>query len=503
MEVVESEAMAALSDGGTSQAVDGLYCGQFQQGQGPLLDVVDPSDGRAFAQVRTASPGQIADTIGAARSAFDSGVWSGLPIAERAAYLRRMLQHMEGQSARLLDLLVREAGVVRGSMTRPIHVDVALRHGFQCIDLALTLPEAVDNPIPIAERATPNYLLESFQRYEPVGVVAAISAYNVPLFIGLWKIIPALITGNTVILRPSPLTPLATLLIGEAASAAGLPDGVLNIVAEAGNDGAVLLSTDRRIDMVTFTGSSAVGKQVIRQSADTMKRYQLELGGKSAQIYLPDALELAAGAADRVCGVQSGQGCVLGTRIFVPAAEKAALLDRMVQSVGKMTVGPAEGADTVVGPVINAAAVERCEAIVAAAVAAGGRVVAGGRRPAHLTEGFYFEPTILDVPDNSNPAAQEEIFGPVVCVIGYDNLDHAVAMANDTQYGLSGHVFGKDMKAAMDVALRLRTGTVNINGGMISAYASSGGRKLSGFGRERGVEGIRIYQEIKCISITR
>ena len=156
--------MAALSDGGTSQAVDGLYCGQFQSGQGPLLDVVDPSDGRAFAQVRTASPGQIADTIGAARSAFDSGVWSGLPIAERAAYLRRMLQRMEGQSARLLDLLVREAGVVRGSMTRPIHVDVALRHGFQCIDLALTLPEAVDNPIPIAERATPNYLLESFQR---------------------------------------------------------------------------------------------------------------------------------------------------------------------------------------------------------------------------------------------------------------------------------------------------------------------------------------------------
>src|SRR5690606_31389685 len=145
------------------------------------------------------------------------------------------------------------------------------------------------------------YLLESFQRYEPLGVVAAIAAYNVPLFIGMWKIIPALIAGNTVILRPSPLTPLATVVIGEAADAAGLPRGVLNIVTETGSDGAVLLSTDPRIDMVTFTGSSTVGRQVMRQASDTLKRFQLELGGKSAQIYLPDAVDLAATAANRVC----------------------------------------------------------------------------------------------------------------------------------------------------------------------------------------------------------
>lgn len=481
----------------------GLYCGGYRPGEGPLLDVVDPSTGKAFAAVHTASLDQIGDAIGAARAAFDSGVWSGLPIAERAEMLRAMLQHFQGQSARLLDLLVAEAGVVRASAVRAIHIDFAIRHGFDCIDLALTLPEVVDNPIPLAERATPTFLLESFQRYEPVGVVAAIAAYNVPLFIGLWKIVPALITGNTVVLRPSPLTPLATMLLGEAADAAGLPAGVLGIVTESANDGAVLLSTDPRVDMVTFTGSSSVGRQVMRQCADTLKRFQLELGGKSAQIYLPDSIDLAAGAADRVCAVQSGQGCVLGTRVFVPEDAKAAVIERMAASLARLKVGPAEGADTVVGPLIDARAVERCEAIVAAAVASGARVAFGGKRPQGLGEGYYFEPTLLDLTDNSNPAAQEEIFGPVVCVIGYRDLDHAVAMANDSPYGLSGHVFGKDMKAAMDVAKRLRTGTVNINGGMISAYASSGGRGLSGYGRERGVEGLRIYQETKCMSITR
>ena len=499
--------MATLMDEAASQrTVDlhrGLYCGGYLEGDGPLLDVEDPSTGQVFAQVRTASPQQIDTVIAAARKAFDSGVWSDLPIAERATRLRAMLAHFLQQAPRLLDLLVAEAGVVRGAPVRAVQVELAVKHAYDCIDLALTLPEIVDNPIPLAERATPNYLLESFMRYEPVGVVAAIAAYNVPLFIGLWKVVPALITGNSVVLRPNPLTPLATMLLGESADAAGLPAGVLSIFAEAGSDGAVMLSTDRRVDMVTFTGSSGVGRQVMRQAADTLKRFQLELGGKSAQIYLPDALDQAATAADRVCGVQSGQGCVLGTRIFVPEGEKDALMDRMAQSLAKLTVGPAEGAGTVVGPLINSQAVARCESFVTDAVAAGATVVCGGKRPAGLPDGHYFEPTLLDVPDNANPAAQEEIFGPVVCVIGYRDLDHAIEMANDSPYGLSGHVFGKDMRAAMDVAKRLRTGTVNVNGGMISAYASSGGRGISGYGRERGVEGIRIYQEAKCVSVTK
>jgi len=481
----------------------GFYCGGFQPGEGAPLEVVDPSTGAVFATLDTASPAQIDQAIGSARRAFDSGDWSGLTIHARAERLRAFLQAIQDRRDALLDVLVREAGVVRAAPVKAIQVDIAVKHGLDCIDLALTLPEVIDNPIPYAERGTPGFLLESFQRYEPVGVVGAISAYNVPLFIGLWKAIPALICGNTVVLRPNPLTPLATMMLGEAADAAGLPAGVLSIVAEGGADGAVMLSSDPRVDMVTFTGSSPVGRQVMRQAAETLKRFQLELGGKSAQIYLPDALDMAATAADRVCGVQSGQGCVLGTRIFVPESEKAALIERMAQSLARLKVGPADGTDTVIGPLINAGAVDRCESVVRAAVEAGARIVCGGKRPSDLAGGFYFEPTILDVPDNANPAAQEEIFGPVVCVIGYRDLDHAVQMANDSAFGLSGHVFGKDMKAALDVAARLRTGTVNVNGGMISAYASSGGRGLSGYGRERGVEGIRIYQEIKCVSITR
>ncbi|MBB6191012.1 aldehyde dehydrogenase (NAD+) [Sphingobium wenxiniae] len=486
----------------TRQAWPGLYDGEYRQGTGASFEVENPSTGKCFATVDGASAEQISTVIGKARTAFDGGGWSSLPVQQRAEKLRAMLGWIQANADRFTDLVVAEAGLVRASMVKFAQIDLAIKHGLDIIDMALTLPSVTDNPLPLSERFTPHYSLQSFQVYEPVGVVSAISAYNFPLWIAAWKIFPALITGNTVILRPSPLTPLSALLLGEAAQVAGLPDGVFSIVAEGGNEGGVILSTDPRVDMVTFTGSSNVGRMVMKQAADTMKRLQLELGGKSAQIYLPDALDMAPGAADRVCLAHSGQGCVLGTRIFVPESEKARILANMAKSLSRAVIGPADAPATTMGPVISRAQVERCESFVSAAVAAGGRIVHGGKRPVHLPDGHYFEPTILDLPDNGNPAAQEEIFGPVVCVIGYRDIDHAIEMANESPYGLSGHVFGKDMTQAMAVAARLRTGTVNVNGGMFSAYASSGGRGLSGVGRERGVEGLRIYQEIKCMSVT-
>ncbi|MET0378224.1 MAG: aldehyde dehydrogenase family protein, partial [Spongiibacteraceae bacterium] len=233
-----------------------------------------------------------------------------------------------------------------------------------------------------------------------------------------------------------------------------------------------------------------------------IKRLQLELGGKSAQIFLPDRLEAARFAALSVCLAHAGQGCVLGTRVLVPAAQKQDVLAQMASSLEGLVIGDPADPKTQIGPVITAAQRDRCERYVAAAVAAGARVVAGGKRPAHLPNGFYFEPTILDVPDNSNPAAKDEIFGPVVSVIGYDSIDHAVEMANDSIYGLSGYVFGKDMRQALAVAERLRTGTVNINSSAMSAYASSGGFGASGIGRERGIEGIRAYQQIQVLNIS-
>lgn len=367
----------------------------------------------------------------------------------------------------------------------------------------LTLPEVEQNPVPLLERIAPSgAFVESLKRHVPVGVVVAISAYNFPFFLNIWKVIPALMTGNSVVLRPSPLTPYSALVFAQAAEAAGLPPGILNIVIDAGHEGGVTLTTDARIDMVTFTGSSAVGERVAAQASKGIKRLQLELGGKSAQIFLPDRIEAARFAALSVCMAHAGQGCVLGTRILVPSAAKEQLLAQMAASLETLTIGDPADPRTQVGPVITAAQRDRCAHYVAAAVDAGARVVAGGKRPAHLDEGYYFEPTLLDLPDNRNPAAQDEIFGPVVGVIGYDSIDHAVEMANDSIFGLSGYVFGKDMRQAIEVAQRLRTGTVNVNSSAMSAYASSGGFGASGFGRERGVEGIRVYQQLQVLNIS-
>jgi aldehyde dehydrogenase (NAD+) len=202
-----------------------------------------------------------------------------------------------------------------------------------------------------------------------------------------------------------------------------------------------------------------------------------------------------------ICVAHSGQGCALGTRIFVPVEAKARVLEAMAGAVSKIRQGHANDPESQMGPVVSAAQRARCEHFVKAATEAGAKIVAGGKRPSHLSKGFYFEPTILDVPDNSNPAAQEEIFGPVACVIGYRDLDHAVAMANDSKFGLSGYVYGQDRQQALKVGLAIKSGTVHVNTPIASTYASSGGQRLSGVARERGTEGLRLYQQLSNLSL--
>ena len=470
-----------------------LIGGERVFGAGQAFPVINPATEEIVAKLSGASVQQVEAAVDAALHAYETGRWSGLAVAERITALKRFMAYLISQRERLINLSALEAGCPVNSQVMFAQVHAPLQHGLDILDLYSKLPEFEENPLPLRERINHrNGAVQSVQRYLPLGVVACISAYNYPFYTNLWKVMPALVTGNTVILRPSPLTPLAALVFAEAAEAAELPDGVLNVVAEAGHEGGVLLSTHPDVDMVAFTGSTSVGKQVMQQAAATMKRLQLELGGKSAQIYLPDAM---------VCLAHAGQGCALGTRIFVPEAEKPALLEAMSAALSNTVIGDPTDSKTMMGPVISAAQRDRCQRFVDLAVEAGARVVCGGRPPTHLSKGYFFEPTILDTPDNRNPAAQEEIFGPVVSVIGYRDLDHAVEMANDSVYGLSGWVFGKDTRRAVEVASRIRTGTVNINGGMFSAYASSGGWRQSGVGRERGVEGLRIYQQIQALNI--
>lgn len=480
----------------------GFIAGDLVAGHGESLRVVNPSDGSDVAQLRGLDIGQVGQAIAAARAAFDAGGWSELPAQERARCLRAFIQSLAARTGILTDLIVAEAGCPRASSVMHAQVQTPLRHAAEAVELFLSLPECEENPLPLSERVSPaGQVVQSLRRYTPIGVVAAIAAYNFPFYTALWKVIPALIAGNTMVLRPSPLTPLSAMLFADAAREAGLPAGVLNIVLESGLAGGQLLTTHAQVDMVAFTGSSSVGAAIMAQAAPTMKRLQLELGGKSAQIFLPDALDKFLPAAMGVVLAHAGQGCALGTRIYVPQEKKAELLAQLAGALSRIKIGHADAGDTQLGPLITPAQVERCEYFVKAAVERGGRLVSGGKRPAHLPAGNFFEPTVLDLPDNDNPAAQEEIFGPVVSVLGYRDLDYAIAMANDSRYGLSGYVYGNDRRQALNVALKIKSGTVNVNGGVMSAYASSGGQRSSGVGRERGIEGLRLYQQMTCVNI--
>jgi aldehyde dehydrogenase (NAD+) len=480
----------------------GFIDGTFVDGEGAEFVVDSPSDESVVATLKGLSIAQVQAAIRAARAAFDRGPWSGMSAQDRGAVLRRFVAALAARAGRASDLVVLESGCPRVSGTMKAMVDMPLRHAREVIDLFLTLPEYEENPLPVTERVNMlGQTIQSLRHHVPLGVVTGIAANNAPFYTALWKVMPALLAGNTIILRPNPLTPLSATLFGEAAIEAELPAGVLNIVIEAGLEGAHLLTTDPAIDMVAFTGSSSVGAQVMAQAAPTMKRIQLELGGKSAQIFLPDATDRAVMQAMIVCTAHAGQGCALGTRLFVPQEKKAEVLAKAAEVLGKLRIGPADDPQTQTGPVISAAQRARCEHYVKTAVEHGAKVVVGGKLPAHPAKGYYFEPTLLDVPDNRNPAAQDEIFGPVVCVIGYRDLDHAVEMANDSRYGLSGYVHGVDKVQSLKVGMRIRSGTVNINGALASAFASAGGHRMSGMGRERGIEGIRIYQQITCLNI--
>jgi acyl-CoA reductase-like NAD-dependent aldehyde dehydrogenase len=345
----------------------------------------------------------------------------------------------------------------------------------------------------------------SIRRFDPVGVVAAISPSNFPFTTNVWKVVPALATGCTVVLRPSPLTPLSATVLGEAAQEAGLPPGVLNVIVEQGSAGAELLTTHPGIDLVSFTGSTGVGRTIAGRAAAAMKKLILELGGKSVQLYLPDAL--AAGPGPAVAGAvavfaaHAGQGCSLQTRMLVPHDAKARVLEAVAATAKQLAIGDTRNSDTVVGPVVSEASRARIEKLVADGIAAGGRVIAGGRRPAQLARGWFYEPTAVEIDDNANPLAQHEIFGPVLTVQGYRDADEAIAIANDSAYDLSGAIYTQDLARGLALGDRLRTGTVQVNVGAAGSFTPMGGYKHSGMGRERGVPGIRAFQQPKHVVV--
>ncbi len=463
------------------------------------FQVENPADETVVSELTATPIVEVRRAVAEARRSFDEGVWAGLQVTDRAGALHRVLDHLEVLHEPLVASMVAEAGqpLLFAEMAQ---YAAGMSLARNTIDLYLSLPHEEANPVP-ADELTRGRVALSLRRHEPVGVVVAITPYNGAIIMAFQKLFAALMAGNSVILRPSPLTPLSSLAFGAAAEAAELPAGVLSVVVEPGAAGAEVLTTDPAVDMVSFTGSTAVGRQILTQAAPTVKRVALELGGKSAQIYLPDALHRVAAGAAQVVAMTAGQACVAATRMLVPQDNKDEVLEAVGAAYAGITVGPPSDPTALMGPLITASQRERCERFVALAEEHGGKVLVGGGRPSGLALGYYFEPTVLDLPDNANPAAQEEIFGPVLAVIGYRDLDDAVRIANDSVYGLSGQVYGADVATATAVARRIRSGAVNVNTSLFSAYAPSGGYKQSGLGRERGVEGIRAFQEIKHLCI--
>ena len=487
-----------MPEGGILTERRSFVAGRWVEGD-DTFPVENPADESIVTEIGATPLGEVRQAIGAARQSFDEGVWAELAATDRARALHALLDRLETLHEPLVASMVAEAGqpVLFAEMAQYAAGMMLARN---TIDLYLALPHEEPNPVPTDELVRGRVAL-SLRRHEPVGVVVAVTPYNGAIIMAFQKLFAALMAGNSVILRPSPLTPISSLAFGSAAEAAELPAGVLSVVLEPGAAGAELLTSDPAVDMVSFTGSTAVGRQILAQAAPTVKRVALELGGKSAQIYLPDAVHRVAAGAAQVVAMTAGQACVAATRMLVPSDRKEEVLETVSAAYAGIVVGPPSDPAAMMGPLITAAQRERCERFVALAEENGGKVVAGGGRPAGLEHGYYFEPTVLDLPDNSNPAAQEEIFGPVLAVIGYRDVDDAVRIANDSIYGLSGQVYGADLGTATAVARRIRSGAVNVNTSLFSGYAPGGGYKQSGLGRERGVEGIRAFQEIKHLCV--
>ncbi len=464
--------------------------------------ILDPATGEVLGTVPNAGPAEVEAALAAARAAAD-GAWGRESPRGRSALLARLHAELAAKPDHLLDVVVGETGCPV-TLARGHQVGLPLQH-LEYWAEAARRPELDPRPPVTTTRSDGSSVVGNWTvRREPYGVVAAVTPYNFPFLENVMKLGPALAAGNAVVLKPSPFTPYSALLIAEAAQRADLPPGVLTVVT-GGADVGVALTTDPRVDLISFTGSDTVGAAILATAAPRLTKVLLELGGKSALIVRADAdLDIAARAGAGSVTTHAGQGCVLTTRHLVHSSVKAEYLDRLGALLDCAVVGDPREVTTTVGPLIRESARTRVEGYVAGALDRGATVVRGAARPSGLPArlgGAYYLPTVLTDVENSWPVAQEEIFGPVVVVIEVADDDEAVAVANDSPYGLTGHVVSRDSATAMELAYRLRAGSIDLNGGpgYTNPAVPFGGWKRSGLGKENGPEGLDEYTQLKTI----
>lgn len=460
------------------------------------ITVINPATEETLAEVPNASVADVRAAIDAARRAFDEGPWPGMSVAERSRILRSMGEAMQRRSQEIIALNVAEAGSTQ-MLAAFLQVGIPIDHFLDLADRVLPAFAFEEGVRPVIGMG----IGQGVKLREPIGVAALITAYNFPFFLNLFKLGPALAAGCTVVMKPSPYTPLEALILGQIADEAGLPPGVLNIVTGDVDAGAEL-TTNPKVDVVSFTGSDGVGRQIYSQSAPTLKKVILELGGKSANI-LCDDTDLDKAVGDVVSGftIHCGQGCSLLTRTLVHESLHDELVARIKAALDFVTVGDPADPATLMGPLIREAQRRKVEQLIRSGLDEGAQLAYGGGRPAGLDKGFFVEPTLFVGVDNSMTIARREFFGPVGVVIPFSTDDEAVALANDSDFGLGGGVWSADPVRAYGLARRIRTGMVTINGGGggLNPDTPFGGYKQSGLGREWGASGLSEFLHHKSI----
>ncbi len=459
--------------------------------------VVNPATEGIVGLAPEASVEQVAEATAAAADAFPA--WSRTRPAERAELLSRLADILDRRAGDLVPLVQAETGAtlrVARTMQVPQTVDRFRRYARGAGEPTALPLAPTEMP---ATALAPGSLLGAVVERRPVGVVACITPYNFPLVNMAGKVGPALAMGNTVVVKPAPQDPLAVLRFADAVVEAGFPPGVVNIVTGSGADTGEALVADPRVDMVSFTGSTSVGRSIGSVAGRDMKRLLLELGGKGAGIVFDDAdVAGAIGAIASVWAFHSGQICTAPTRVIVQRGIHDQLVAGLQAAAGRLAVGDPLSPETVVGPVISAAQRDRIETHVRLGVDEGGTLLAGGERPG-IEPGFYVAPTLIAEAKPGMRVVQEEIFGPVVVVLPFDDEDEAVALANGTDFGLNDYVFTGDSARGLRVARQLRSGSVALNTAQQSPEAAFGGFKRSGVGRDRGSFALHAYSELQSI----